>query len=189
MRIAYLDCFSGMSGDMFLGALLDAGVPSRVFEDTVAALDIGARLEVSRVVRDGITAAKVDVYSHGEKDLPREEYWERREQAHQHEHSQEHGHHEHAHRHQHEPVELREHNFTQEPSPAGVPAPHEHGRGLKEICEIIRQAAISDTAKNTAIAILQEAARRHGLPGESPRGVLSRAFQEATWPRSRPLAR
>ena len=28
MRIAYLDCFSGMSGDMFLGALMDAGVPA-----------------------------------------------------------------------------------------------------------------------------------------------------------------
>ena len=43
MRIAYLDCFSGISGDMFLGALLDAGVPFGCFEKTVADLNIGAR--------------------------------------------------------------------------------------------------------------------------------------------------
>src|SRR5215470_1689695 len=72
MRIAYLDCFSGISGDMFLGALVDAGVPSALFEETIAALNIGARLEVSRVTRSGISATKVDVYSNGEKDLPRE---------------------------------------------------------------------------------------------------------------------
>ncbi|HKR84661.1 MAG TPA: nickel insertion protein, partial [Terriglobales bacterium] len=41
-RIAYLDCFSGISGDMFLGALIDAGVPSEVFLKTVRALDLGA---------------------------------------------------------------------------------------------------------------------------------------------------
>ena len=75
MRIAYLDCFSGMSGDMFLGALVDAGVPPRVLEETVAALGVGARLEISRVVRSGISATKVDVWVDGEKDMPREEYW------------------------------------------------------------------------------------------------------------------
>src|SRR5438132_11040284 len=79
MRIAYLDCFSGMSGDMFLGALVDADVPLELLEETVAGLNIGARLEISRVNRGGITATKVDVYSHGEKDLPREVYWEQRE--------------------------------------------------------------------------------------------------------------
>ncbi len=77
MRIAYLECFSGMSGDMFLGALVDAGVPARVFEETVAALGVGAKLEISRVVRSGISATKVDVFVDGEKELPREEYWER----------------------------------------------------------------------------------------------------------------
>src|ERR1039458_2342972 len=75
MRIAYLECFSGMSGDMFLGALIDAGVPPRLLEETVAALGVGARLEISRVVRSGIAATKVDVWVDGEKDLPREEYW------------------------------------------------------------------------------------------------------------------
>src|SRR5437899_2206575 len=49
MRIAYLECFSGVSGDMFLGALIDAGVPPRLLEETVAVLNVGARLEISRV--------------------------------------------------------------------------------------------------------------------------------------------
>jgi len=89
MRIAYLDCFSGISGDMFLGALLDAGVSPKLLEDTVAALGIGAKLESSRVMRGGISATKVDVYANGERDLPREVFWERQARDHGHEHSQE----------------------------------------------------------------------------------------------------
>ncbi|MBV8894539.1 MAG: nickel pincer cofactor biosynthesis protein LarC [Acidobacteria bacterium] len=93
MRIAYLDCFSGISGDMFLGALLDAGVPAALLHRTVAALKIGARLEISRVNRSGIAATKVDVLVDGEKELPRELYWQRHDQdhAHQHAHSDAHG--------------------------------------------------------------------------------------------------
>ena len=73
MRIAYLECFSGISGDMFLGALVDAGVPPEVFTRTVEALGVDARLEISRVDRSGISATKVDVIAAGEKELPREE--------------------------------------------------------------------------------------------------------------------
>jgi uncharacterized protein (DUF111 family) len=62
MRIAYLECFSGISGDMFMGALVDAGVSQKVVADAVAALNLGARLEISRVVRSGISATKVDVW-------------------------------------------------------------------------------------------------------------------------------
>ena len=80
MRIAYLECFSGMSGDMFLGALIDAGVPARVLEETVAALGVEARLEISRVMRSGISATKVDVWVDGEKDMPREKYWAEQDQ-------------------------------------------------------------------------------------------------------------
>ena len=136
MRIAYLDCFSGMSGDMFLGALIDAGIPSRVFEETVKALDIGARLEISRVNRSGISAIKVDVLVHGEKELPREVYWE--QQAHQHEE------HEHGHKHDHGSAHTHEDKHE-----------HGHGRGLKEIKQIISTAAVSETTKQTAIAIFQ----------------------------------
>jgi pyridinium-3,5-bisthiocarboxylic acid mononucleotide nickel chelatase len=75
MRIAYLECFSGISGDMFLGALLDAGVPFELFQKTVAGLNIGAELEHSRVHRGGISATKFDVVVNGRKDMPREEFW------------------------------------------------------------------------------------------------------------------
>src|SRR5215813_14008731 len=77
MRIAYLECFSGISGDMFLGALLDAGVPPEIFTRTVEALGVDARLEISRVDRSGISATKLDVIAAGEKELPREEFWEK----------------------------------------------------------------------------------------------------------------
>ena len=157
MRIAYLDCFSGVSGDMFLGALVDAGVPAKLFEDAVAALNIGARLEISRVNRSGIAATKVDVFANGEKELPREVFFEQQSRAQKHEHD--HGH-EHGHKHGPEHVELKEHNYSQsghETPRAGVPAPHEHehGRGLNEIREIIRQAGIGEGAKRTAIAIFE----------------------------------
>jgi hypothetical protein len=94
MRIAYLDCFSGISGDMFLGALVDAGVPFGLLEKTVADLNIGASLELSRVDRAGISACKVDVLVRGEKDLPREEFWEKQkdhDEPHTHSHEHRHG--------------------------------------------------------------------------------------------------
>jgi uncharacterized protein (TIGR00299 family) protein len=158
MRIAYLDCFSGVSGDMFLGALVDAGVSARLLEETVVALNVEARLEISRVTRSGISAIKVDVYAGGEKDLPREVYWEQHvhegsQHQHQHEHGQEH-HREHA----GEPVQLLEHNYPLQGEPrAGTPALHKHGhgRGLTEIRGIIGKAAIRESAKTTAIAMFQ----------------------------------
>jgi len=163
MRVAYLECFSGMSGDMFLGALVDAGVAPRLLEETVAALGIGARLEVSRVVRSGISATKVDVYVDGEKDLPREQYWERQTTAHN-EHEHRHGHHEHDHhegKHSHQDAESRasrplphEHSVSHE-----HPHSHAHGRGLTEIREIISAAAISETARKTALAIFEALGR------------------------------
>ncbi len=161
MRIAYLECFSGVSGDMFLGALIDAGVPPRVLEDTVAALGVDARLEISRVVRSGISATKVDVWVDGEKDLPREEYWKKQDVARA--PTPAHAHHEHDHHHDHEHHHRDKDHHDHEASRAGAPAPHEHshegshshGRGLTEIREIISKSGIRETAKRTAIAIFE----------------------------------
>jgi uncharacterized protein (TIGR00299 family) protein len=61
-RIAYLDCFSGVSGDMLLGALLDAGLQREALEGELARLKLpGYRLEVSKVERAGLAATRVEV--------------------------------------------------------------------------------------------------------------------------------
>jgi len=153
MRIAYLECFSGMSGDMFLGALIDAGISSRLLEETVTALGVGARLEISRVVRSGISATKVDVWVDGEKDLPREEYWKKQDVARAPTPAK--ADNEHDHHHDHEHPHTHKHAHDNETTGAQQEHAHSHGRGLSEIREIISKAAISDTAKKTAIAIFE----------------------------------
>jgi hypothetical protein len=66
-RIAYLDCFSGVSGDMLLGALLDAGLQREALEGELARLKLrGYRLEVSKVGRAGLAATRVEVVPVGE---------------------------------------------------------------------------------------------------------------------------
>ncbi|HWR16503.1 MAG TPA: nickel pincer cofactor biosynthesis protein LarC [Terriglobales bacterium] len=135
MRIAYLECFSGISGDMFLGALVDAGVSPETLEEAVRALNLGARLEVKKVMRSGIAAIKVDVWVGDEKEGPAED--------HQHHHSHEHAHgHDHAHKHSHSLDDAHHHE-------------HSHGRSLNDIRKIISSATINDSAKQQALAIFQ----------------------------------
>ena len=62
MKIAYFDCFSGISGDMTLGALVDAGVELEVIREELAKLPVsGYRLEARVVKRGGLRGTKVDV--------------------------------------------------------------------------------------------------------------------------------
>jgi len=65
MRIGYLDCFSGISGDMLLGALVDAGVSFAFLEETAASLNVGARLESRKVSRGALAATQVCVIAPG----------------------------------------------------------------------------------------------------------------------------
>ena len=62
MKIAYLDCLSGISGDMTLGALVDAGVPLDAIQQGIDSLGLpSCRLEASEVKRKGFRATKVNV--------------------------------------------------------------------------------------------------------------------------------
>ena len=90
MRVAYLECFSGISGGMLLGALLHAGVSEELLRKTVADLNIGAELRVSRVDRSGISSTKLDVVVEGEA-------IDKGDHSHTHDAHQHHAHNDHDH--------------------------------------------------------------------------------------------
>ncbi len=60
MKIAYFHCFAGASGDMILGALLDAGLPWERLQADLARLSCGGfRLEMGRVMNQGIAGVRL----------------------------------------------------------------------------------------------------------------------------------
>ena len=69
-RILHLDAFSGASGNMFMGALLDLGLPKKTLLEQLAPLGLDFKLVVKKVVRSGFAARYVDVRlpsAHGAK--------------------------------------------------------------------------------------------------------------------------
>jgi pyridinium-3,5-bisthiocarboxylic acid mononucleotide nickel chelatase len=98
--------------------------------------------------------------------LPHEEFWEKESQTRavaSAEHS-----HDHSHPHEHSNVHEHDHDAKE---PSSAPHTHSHSRGLNEIREIIRKAAISDTAKHTAIAAFEALgaaeAKIHNVPADA----------------------
>ena len=68
MRVAHFDCFSGISGDMVLGAVLDAGVPAEAIRTALDSLGLPITLEVERVKRCGFAATKATVVAADQED-------------------------------------------------------------------------------------------------------------------------
>jgi uncharacterized protein (TIGR00299 family) protein len=157
MRIGYLECFAGISGDMLLGALVDVGAPFEVMERTAASLALGAKLRLSRVSRSGIESTKVDVLVDGHvHEPPAETGPVQQEAGHAHDHEHAHDPH-HDHHHGHGP---QTHTHAQQ----------EHGRSLPQIRKLLTEADIAPGARTLALhafALLAQAEGRiHGVPEE-----------------------
>jgi pyridinium-3,5-bisthiocarboxylic acid mononucleotide nickel chelatase len=71
-RVLYFDCFSGVAGDMVLGALLDAGLPFEGLKQALGSLALdGCDVSARRVVRAGVSATKFVVTENGEPNAHR----------------------------------------------------------------------------------------------------------------------
>jgi uncharacterized protein (TIGR00299 family) protein len=68
MRIAYFDCFSGASGDMILGSMIDAGLSPRLLKEELNKLNLPfVQIRIRKVMRKGIAGTQVLVEGKGEK--------------------------------------------------------------------------------------------------------------------------
>lgn len=178
-RVVYLDCFSGISGDMVLGACLDLGLPIGALKEALGSLgrdvaDVSAR----RVLRCGISATKFDVRDapggaphvhaspthehegrahdhapahghHAPNDVGH--HHDGGEAQHAHEH-QEHGHHAHDHHHHDDHAGHARHHDGEAASVA-----HSH-RSLREICALIDRSALSASARTRAVTLFRRLA-------------------------------
>jgi len=151
MKTLYLDIFSGISGDMFLGALIDLGVDARKLERELAKLNLnGYHLHVSRKQKSGIEGVKFDVH------LAHEHHHEH-EHGHAHDHHHHHGDHDHGDEHGHEHDEHEHHH-------------HDDSRNFSEIKKLIGKSKLSSWVKQKSLAVFQRIAEAegkiHGMPPE-----------------------
>ncbi|NSW52841.1 MAG: nickel pincer cofactor biosynthesis protein LarC [Anaerolineae bacterium] len=163
MKIAYCDCFSGISGDMFLGALLDAGLPLAVLEEELAKLNLPEHyhLHLEKVQQGALFASSFSV--HGETNEIDPDSGQAHSHPHPHGHAHEHEHdHEHGHEHAHDHEHDHEHNHEHD---------HEHGhehshRSYRAIAEMIETSGQKDAVKHTALQIFhtlaESEAKMHG---------------------------
>ncbi|HMH14444.1 MAG TPA: nickel pincer cofactor biosynthesis protein LarC [Edaphobacter sp.] len=149
MRIAYLDCFAGISGDMFLGALIDAGLNPQVLHDATAALNLGATLKIEKVDRSGITATKVHVFEGTQLAEAATDPTHQHSQTHRHHPQTQHEHkigHSHTHDYDRKDDDDQHHDQQHD-----HPHQHTHGRSLTAIRTLINSADLIPAVKTFAI--------------------------------------
>ncbi|HXG49476.1 MAG TPA: nickel pincer cofactor biosynthesis protein LarC [Methylomirabilota bacterium] len=170
MKTLYLDIFSGISGDMMVGALLDLGADLRALEHTLAGLGLnGFHLHVSRQQRQGISGTKFDVHLTDELDHHHTEPRPQQSPAAHHHELVAHGGQHHdadappAHEH-------GQHHHTPAHGAAHHGHGHAHGRDFADIRALIEGSSLSPWVKEKAVAIFRRLAvaegRIHGRPPE-----------------------
>jgi len=142
-RALHLDLFSGIAGNMFLGALLDLGLPQRTLEKELAGLGVKHRLRVSRVHRGPLVARYVSV------EVPGAARARVRRRAHAAGHAHASGH---GAAHLHDAVHAHD---------------AAHGRSYREVRRVLERARLRPAVRERALAIFEALgraeARVHGI--------------------------
>ena len=141
-KTLYLECYSGISGDMTVAALLDLGADREVLKESLKSLPVGGfRTEITRVKKSGLDACDFSVILEQDNHDHDMEYLHGSEKSYT-------GHHEYTNSHEY---------------------PHEH-RGMKEITEIIQKSEMTVRAKKMAMRVFgilaQAESKAHGVPVE-----------------------
>ncbi|MHB8061128.1 MAG: nickel pincer cofactor biosynthesis protein LarC [Ruminiclostridium sp.] len=169
MRVLYFDCFSGISGDMTLGALLDLGLDHNAFLHELDKLNVtGYSIDIKKVVKNGISGTDVNViledeehqavhsHEHDHENKHEHDHEHKHEDDHEHKHEHEHENdHEHNHEHEHEHNNENNHTHSHE---------HEHShsqpeRNLMDIENIINMSSLKPGVKAMSTKIFREIAR------------------------------
>ena len=153
-KTLYLECYSGISGDMTVAALLDLGADREVLKESLKSLPVGGfRTEITRVKKSGLDACDFSVILEQDNHDHDMEYLHGNEKSYT-------GHHEHSHEVNHEHHHGHTHSHEH---------PHEH-RGMKEITEIIQKSEMTVRAKKMAMRVFdilaQAESKAHGVPVE-----------------------
>lgn len=153
-KTLYLECYSGISGDMTVAALLDLGADREVLKESLKSLPVGGfRTEITRVKKSGLDACNFSVILEQDNHDHDMEYLHGSEKSYT-------GHYEHSHEVNHEHHHGHTHSHEH---------PHEH-RGMKEITEIIQKSEMTVRAKKMAMRVFdilaQAESKAHGVPVE-----------------------
>jgi uncharacterized protein (TIGR00299 family) protein len=167
MRILYFDCFNGASGDMILGALLDAGLPLEALKAALGSLAIeDFELTTERVLRAGVSATKFRLIERHPQAVHAHGHAHDDSNAHVHEHPAEHRH---GHSHGHEPTHghVHSHGHDHERAHAHGEGQHPH-RSLPEIRAHIDRSALTPAGKARAKALFQRLAEAEAAIHQMP---------------------
>ncbi len=178
MRILYFDCFNGASGDMVLGALLDAGLPLEALRGALGSLAIDDfEVTAEKVLRAGVSATKFRLVEKGAAAAQPVAHSHEHTHAHPHSHGpgQSHSHahshdHPHEHGHTHEGAHSHDHAHAAGQAPVAV-AGHTHAhphRTLPEIFGHIDRSALSPSGKAKAQALFQRLAEAEAAIHQMP---------------------
>ena len=153
-KTLYLECYSGISGDMTVAALLDLGADREVLKESLKSLPVGGfRTEITRVKKSGLDVCDFSVILEQDNHDHDMEYLHGSEKSYT-------GHYEHSHEVNHEHHHGHTHSHEH---------PHEH-RGMKEITEIIQKSEMTVRAKKMAMRVFdilaQAESKAHGVPVE-----------------------
>ncbi len=160
MKALYVDAFSGISGNMFVGGLFGLGLPEEYLREKLALLDIGEyRLVIETTMKCGISATYFNVALGGEQEEQDGCCGQHRHDHHghgKHEHCCSHGHGQREHHHGHHGHHAHSGHGQ-----------HEH-RTYKDIMAILTNSKLEEKIKKTAVSVFQKLAAAEGKIHNKP---------------------